>query len=304
MMKLLHLKVSILFIVLLLSASGFSFPRVESKPTPTPTPTNIPVVCPNPLPKIKEPSRADVYRDSPYKAGELGTYEVRYSGALVGTGIMEVRPPARYEAPNGTNFWHRVYHLDAKTGEWYKMFFVAHDIIDAYVRPWDHGVTKFYMDQDEGKMFGRRTQQKKWLEFDHDRCVVSERLTRPDKKDKNSRYDLEYGAVDTLGVAFWLREQKFEIGKPVRVLTYSSEKNWWLEATPLLFEEITVGAGTFKAVKLNLQTYIGKELQQKGDVNVWIATDTKERQLLLVKGEIKIGNVWIELTKYQAGKDS
>jgi hypothetical protein len=306
MIKSLKLKMMLPCCLLLSSVMAFGFPRAPEK-TPTPTPKalepEVPkVVCPSPLPKVKEVPRGDVYRTSPYKAGELAKYEVSYAGAPVGTGIMEVRPPARFKAPNGSNFWHRVYHLEAKTGDWYKMFFVAHDTIDSLVRPWDHGVSKFHMDQDEGKMFGRRTQQKKWLEFDHDKCVVSERTARPNKKDKNSRHDLAYGALDTLGVAFWLREQNYEIGKPVRVLTYSSEKNWWLEATPLLFEEIKVGAGTYKAVKLKLQTYIGKDLQQKGDVNIWIATEDKSRPLLLVKGEIKIGSVWIELAEFTAGK--
>ena len=88
-----------------------------------------------------------------------------------------------------------------------------------------------------------------------------------------------------------------------RTLIYSSEKNWWLEAKAIAIEELKVGGMTYKkAVKIQLQTRIGKELQQKGDVNVWIDTESKHRPLLLVQGEIKIGSVWIELTKFKPGR--
>ena len=54
-------------------------------------------------------------------------------------------------------------------------------------------------------------------------------------------------------------------------------------------------------VKLKLQTFIGKELQQKGDVYAWIATGTPERQLVQIQGDIKLGSVWIKLHKFQPG---
>jgi hypothetical protein len=83
---------------------------------------------------------------------------------------------------------------------------------------------------------------------------------------------------------------------------YSSGQNWWLEATPVAFEEITTKAGKFKAVKLNLQTYIGQDLQQKGMVDVWIATEHPSHPLVQVKAEIKLGSVWIEMVKFEPGK--
>jgi hypothetical protein len=89
-------------------------------------------------------------------------------------------------------------------------------------------------------------------------------------------------------------------GKTERYLVYTSEKNWFLEATPMGDEDVVVPAGTFKATKVKLRTFIGKELQQKGDVFVWIAKD-KNRTLVQVQGEIKIGSVYMRLSKYTPG---
>ena len=60
-------------------------------------------------------------------------------------------------------------------------------------------------------------------------------------------------------------------------------------------------AGTFKAVKLKLQTFIGKDLQQKGDVWAWIAAEHPGRPLVQIQGEIKIGSVWIKLHRLKTG---
>src|SRR5690606_15296224 len=110
------------------------------------------------------------------------------------------------------------------------------------------------------------------------------------------------GSMDTLGVAFWLREQSYEVGKPLKTLVYSSEKNWWLEARPLSIGPLETKAGKFeKAVKLNLQTYIGSELQQKGDVNLWIDMQGKSRAILMIQAEIQLGSIWIEMINYKAG---
>jgi hypothetical protein len=150
-------------------------------------------------------------------------------------------------------------------------------------------------------MFGRRFQQKKWLDFDHVGCQAQERTERVGRAEKKASFPLQHGAMDTLGVAYWMREQTFVVGTPVRTLVYSSEKNWWLEAMPLAVEDVSVKAGKFSATKLKLQTFFGKELQQKGDVLVWISTQG-ERPIIQVKADIKLGSIWIELAKFQAGK--
>ncbi len=255
-----------------------------------------PVQCPNPLPKIPEIQRSDVYKSVPFKAGEVSTYEVSWSGLKAGYATIDVRPPRRHD-----NQWHRVFHVEASTGDWFQSIFVAKESIEAISRPWDFGISQFYMEQNEGKMFSRPFQQKKWLTFNHSACRVDERIQVPEKEEEKVSHPLMYGANDALGVVFNLRTRNFKVGQKERALVYTSEKNWWLEADPVAFEDVVVPAGRFKTVKLKLQTYIGKDLQQKGDVWAWIALNTPERQLVQIQGEIKIGSVWIKLNAYTPG---
>ncbi len=259
---------------------------------------DIPVVCPKNPAKAPLVERADVYKGMPFKAGESATYEITWAGLKAGYGTLEVRKPQKYQ-----DAWHRVFHLSASTGDWFKAVFVAREDMEAISRPADFGIAKFYMEQDEGKIFSRPFQQKKWLEFDHEHCKVTERIAQPGKPAETLGHELSYGANDAMGVVYNLRTRTYKMGQKERAPVYTSEKNWWLEAEPIAFEKVTVPAGTFDTVKLKLQTYIGKDLQQKGDVYLWMATNTPERQLVQVQGEIKIGSVWMKLHQYKAGGD-
>ena len=255
----------------------------------------VKVLCPKVPPKTPDIARSAVYKDTPFKAGEAATYEVSWMGMKAGYATLEVRPPQKIGG-----IWQRVFHAEASTGDWFRHIFVAKEMAEAYSRPWDFGITKFYMDQNEGKLFSQPFRQEKWLDFDQDHCKVHERTKTPEKEVK-ADYDLSYGAIDALGVVYALRGRTFTLGKVERAPVYTSKKNWWLEAKPVAMENVTVGAGTFATVKLKLTTFLGKELQQQGDVYAWIATNTPEKQLVQVEGEIKLGSVWIKLDKFKEG---
>lgn len=239
----------------------------------------------------------DVYHGQPFYPGEKASYEVHYFGVLVGYGHLEVRNPVKFG-----NKWLRHFIAHASTGDWYRAIFVAKDYAMAYSSPHDYAIKKFYIKQDEGKMFGKRFIQEKWLTFDHENCEVSETVKTPEKPLKLEKAELSPGAIDALGVIYKIRTLDFQVGKMEKLLVYSSQKNWWLEAKPLAIEQIEVPAGTFTAFKLKLQTYIGKELQQKGDVHAWIAAEHPNRPLLKLEGEIKVGNVVMELKSFKTPK--
>lgn len=255
-----------------------------------------PVICPPVPAKVPEVARAEVYKNVPFKAGEAATYEVTWAGIKAGYATLEVRPPQKVDG-----IWQRLFHIDASTGDWFKSIFVAKEAVEALSRPADFGITRFYMEQNEGKLFSRPFIQQKWLNFDHARCKVHERIAAPGKAEENVDHDLEPGANDALGVVFNLRSRKFTLHKKERVLVYTSEKNWFLEADPQAFEKVTVPAGTFDTVKLQLQTYLGKDMQQKGDVFAWFSTSTPDHILVQIEGEIKIGSVWVKLHQLRPG---
>ena len=186
-----------------------------------------------------------VYEGQPFYPGEVASYEVHYFGVLVGYGHLEVRNPLKFG-----NKWHRHFVAHASTGDWYRAIFVAKVYAMAYSNPLDYAIKKFYIKQDEGKMFSKRFIQEKWLTFNHENCEVSETIKKPEKPLKIEKAELSPGAIDALGVIYKIRTLDFEIGKLEKLLVYSSQKNWWLEAKPVSLDQIEVPAGKFKAFKL------------------------------------------------------
>ena len=239
-------------------------------------------------------ARSDVYKDVPFGAGEKARYELRYFGTLVGYGFFEVRKPIKYDG-----VWHRSFHAEAKTGDWYKLIFIAHDKLNAISRPKDFGIRRFYMEQDEGKIFAKRFRQKKWLDFDHSKCKVVEKIEVAGKAKTEKTFDFMPGGIDTLAAMYRMRVLNFQIGKTEKIPVYSSEKNWWLEMTPVKEEKVKTPAGEYKAMKVRLKTFLGKDLQQKGDLFAWIDIESSHRPMVKIEGEIKIGRVVLNLVEFQ-----
>ena len=238
----------------------------------------------------------DTYKNMPFSENERLIYRLYYGGVFVGYGDLQVlKPKAR------KGYWHQSFYGKAKTGSWYKYIFEGHNTARSYAMPQTFAVREFYFDRDENPLVGRHLQEKKWLYFNHEACSVKEIIKKVGAPDKFETSKLEAGAADVLGVFFKIRTYKFQIGKTVKILVFSSEKNWWLEATPEKKEILSLEIGRYEAMKLQLKTYIGKELQQQGKVAAWIATKHPNHPILKITGKIKIGSVDMILSKFTPG---
>jgi hypothetical protein len=273
---------------------------VTAPPPPVAAPPAVPeptkTACGADLPP-KDFSRQDVYKGRPFQPGESANYEVSYVGVHAGYGNIDVEQPIRHDG-----VWHQVFSGNASTGDWYEKIFIVKDKIRAVSRPWDFGAAQFYIEQDEGLFFGRRFTQKKWITFDQNNCKVFEKTENRKKEIKNDEYQLEPGADDALSAFFALRTLNFKPGRTERIQVYTSEKNWFLDAEPITEESVQVPAGTFKAMKLKLTTYLGKDLQQKGDVFIWIATEHPNRPMIRVEAEVKVGSIQVRLKNFVPGR--
>ena len=272
----------------------------------------VEVVCPEkpkPIPKL---SRSKTYNNTPFKAGEEARYELKYGAVAVhvGYGFMRVGKPIKYKIPAerkgervlDRKYWHRVFSVEAYTGDWYKSIFQGYGRLQAFSRPWDSGISKFYLAEGQKKPFSDRKDREKWLSFDHVRCQATfKEDVKHKNKIKEEKHALMPGAIDALGAVYKLRTLELKKGVPEKFLVYTSEKNWWLEARPVEVEMVEVKAGTFKAVKVDLRTTVGEDLEQKGAMTMWIATDHPNRPLIKVEGEAKFGSYYLELDKFPPG---
>jgi hypothetical protein len=121
------------------------------------------------------------------------------------------------------------------------------------------------------------------------------------KREKTEEHFLQPSADDALGAVYKLRTFDWQMNKTERILVYTSEKNWWLEATPIALETVKTAIGDHKAYKLTVKTYLGKELQQRGKLFVWIAADHPNRPMLRVEGEVTFGSIYLELDRFTPG---
>lgn len=259
-----------------------------------------------------ELERKQVYAGVPFQAGEVARYTLKY-GALkvhVGYGFLRVQPPTRFEIAarrsgdqaQKINAWHRVFEAEAYTGDWFKMIFVAHDIIRVLTRPWDQGASHFYLNQDEEKPFVRRFKTESWISFDHVLCKAQVRTVNHKKKtEKEEEFFLEPGASEALSAFYRLRTLSFASSKPESFTIYTSEKNWRLVATPLKKEQLETPLGKFETQKLQIQTYLGQDLQRKGDLYIWIAVDRSARPIVKIEADLGFSSVYLEIDQYKEG---
>ncbi|MBF0287279.1 MAG: DUF3108 domain-containing protein [SAR324 cluster bacterium] len=251
--------------------------------------------CPLNVPARPQYAPSEIYQNSPFKAGEKAVYAVRYTGIVAGHIYMDVKPPILHKET-----WHRHFRTEVKSLESYENIYRIHDVMESISDSHDFRIAQFLFKQDEQSFFSNHFWKQKSLVFDHEHCLVTETIRRENKKDKVKSFALIRGAKDTLGMIYYLRTLDYEINIPQRTMVYSSEKNWWLETYPIAKEKVTVPAGEFSATKLKLTTYLGKELQQQGDVYLWIA-DTPNRPVVLIHGDVKIGSLRFEMTEYVPG---
>ncbi len=279
----------------------------DAAPKPEAPESCKPAVGPTP-----DVARSETYKGLPFQPGEEIRYVLKY-GALkvhVGYGYLRVQAPIKQTiktlGADGKSFeesrWHRVFAAEAYTGDWYKYIFAGHDSLQSFSRPWDSGVTKFYINQNEEKPFVRRFHAEKWLDFDHSNCVVKQRFLDHKKgAEKLSESFIDPASVDAMTAAYKLRTYNYELNRTERFLVYTSEKNWWLEATPTAIEDTVTAIGKNKAYKLTVKTYLGKELQQKGNLYIWVAADIPQHPILKIQGEVTFGSIYMEIDRYTAG---
>lgn len=238
----------------------------------------------------------DVYKADPFKEGELQTYDISYMGIFVGWAKLGVEKPVKYR-----DKWHQVFSGAANTSPSYEALFVARDSLKAYSLPGSFAVSKFKMEQYEHKMLSKAFISSKWIEYDQTACLAKETVVLQGENPKRKEARLDPGANDIVSAFYNIRSKSMKKGDVHKILVYTSEKNWFAEATVISEEKIKVPAGEFESAKIKLKTYLGKQLQQRGDLYMWVAL-TPDRPVVKIEGDIKIGRVKFELSKFARGK--
>ena len=238
----------------------------------------------------------DVYKADPFKEGELQTFDISYMGIFVGWATLGVEKPVKFH-----DKWHQVFSGAANTSPSYEALFVGRDSLKAYSLPGSFAVSKFKMEQYEHKILSKAFISSKWIEYDQASCLAKETVILQGEDPKRKEVRLEPGANDVVSAFYNIRSKSLNVGDVHKILIYTSEKNWFAEASVQAHEKIKVPSGDYDTAKIKLKTYLGKELQQRGDLYMWVGLGP-DKPVVKIEGEIKIGKVKFELAKYDRGK--
>ncbi len=266
----------------------------------TAAPATPPEHCPSAMTgSSKRVVKTAVYKGMPYGAGEVAHYAAYWSGIHAGDHTMRVLEPVLREGE-----WHQVFTSEAITGDWFNGIYIARYLTQAYSQAGTFAASWFHGSEYRKPPLFSEFKEDKLFSFSQLACTALEEIQTNEKPKEHETHFLERGATDVLSGFYKLRTAAFELHKPVAILAYSSAKNWTLQAEPVLFETLSLPIGKIEAVKLKMHTYMGKELQQKGDVYSWIATKHPNHPLLQVEGKVKWGSIRMFLDRYTPGASS
>ncbi len=123
---------------------------------------------------------------------------------------------------------------------------------------------------------------------------------KSNKTPKPKSFSFAGGVFDMHSALLYLRSQSLREGDVYRVVVYPATNPYLTTLTVATREPITVGAGRYPAIKLDVQlNKIGKKLELEPHkkfrrASVWISDDP-DRMLLRVEASIFVGKVFAEL---------
>lgn len=242
---------------------------------------------------------SDTYRRMPFQAGEISVMSVKYLGIRVGQLRLEVLTPQRRQGR-----WHMAFRGSIRTDGWYSGIYTADDEALGVSRPHSFAAAHFRLKQFHRQLLGKNYRENKELEFRAQGCRVQETVKKNAAPAKTKSFFWHPESSDILSAIFRLRAQNYNRGVTRSFLVYTSEQNWQLRATSEEHVTLRTALGNFKAARLRLETAIGKEFQQKGDVRVWLAIEHTQRPILKIAADIKIGRFVAEIVALRTKQET
>lgn len=208
---------------------------------------------------------------------EKFVYELTWAGIKAGTSTLEI-----VAEKDG----YRIVST-AASAKWVSVFYTVEDRIEAMLTK----ETGF-------KFIGRsRNYRVKIREGRHrrDKEVTFDHAKRKAQfvdylESKRKEYDIEADVFDPLSALFYIRTQKFQVGKPLHVDVFDSKKNWDVEVQVLRKEKLSTAAGEIDTIVIKPLLQSEGIFNRKGDVVIWLTDDEKHIPVKL-QSKVPVGSV-------------
>jgi len=227
------------------------------------------------------------------RENEVHVMNVSYTGIHAATTFISILPSKTYE---GRPVYH--FNLRAKTANYYKWIYALDDTLDTYVDkelfiPWKYSLIQRQKNKniDDVQLFNRR-----------DHSVEFKYKKEQDGKvsNANEKKSIPFFSQDYFSSFFFLRGMPLKNGDEFIFPTTTKGQTWLMNVKVLSREDLRIGLGKFKAVKVQVTTKYTSDLAKKGSMYFWL-TDDSYHIFLKTEAEVKIGFIRAELVEYSVG---
>ncbi len=115
-------------------------------------------------------------------------------------------------------------------------------------------------------------------------------------ENERKNFDVPDFVFDPLAGFYYLRTLRLEVGKPVYVTIFDSNKVWNVEVQVLRREKITLPIGVFDTIVIKPLMKSEGIFYRKGDIIIWL-TDDMKRIPVMVQTKVKIGHITATLVR-------
>ena len=214
-----------------------------------------------------------------FAPGERLSYDASFGHVHVGHGMMLLIGP---DTIRGHTAWRAIFTLSGGT-----FFFHVRDSTVSWFDTTTMSSLRFVQHIREGRYHADRDYR-----IDPERGTYT-KLDDPEVKSVRA-------PLDDASFLYFLRSVPLEVGR-----TYEFDRYFQPEGNPIVIrvlrrEQVTVPAGTFKAIVVQPEFRTPGIFSKKGHAEVWLADDSTHMMLMLKSG-LSFGSLNLYLTKYSLG---
>jgi hypothetical protein len=249
---------------------------------------------------VQEPVKAEqppeliypVVKNNAFRIGEKLTFKIRYGFIRAGTAVMAVKGESTYEN-------HHVYHIQttAESAAGFTWIYKVDDVINSYVDK--RGLFSWKYDK---KIREGSYKADLYVEYFPEDSLADVSFTRFKRRNRVSkkRYQVKTApfAFDILAAFYYVRTQKLEIGKSVRLINHDNKKVYELDVMIYRRDTLDTDAGKFRCLVVEPRLKGEGIFKQKGRLLVWL-TDDQYKIPVQMTSEVVVGHITTELEKIE-----
>jgi len=216
----------------------------------------------------------------PFGVGERLVFSINYGAVNAGEGVLEI---TRMEEFQG----HRCYRVEstASSNRFFSGFYRVRDKVVSYID--EEGLFSRYFMKRLREGSYRKTVE---IEFDHTAAVA--------RYHDGREFETVAGVHDVLSGFYFVRTLDLEVGRDVFLSAHSSRETYDLRVIVHSRQTVETGLGSFDCFVIQ-PVMVGEGIfKHEGDLMIYLTAD--ERRIpVLVKSELPVGSVSVELSEYR-----